>query len=485
MLSLSKKYSSVLRLLVIILLIFAMVFVSSIGNYAQALALSSSIFAVVATILIGAGIIAESDVDLESVSTDFYNYLTGDAFLDVTAIAQAYGSVVNGSFKFKLTNNILTALGDWLASKDWSFSDTGVGDFTVAGGSEAIFQGMDFSSVFMPNYNWSNFNSVFRKYYDSGTGSWREASNEALYSSNAISPDLLEKPFYLILNGSGSVYSKFHIVDNQYCFSRCYMDGTLTNPSITEVIESLGIFSSEGHSRPKDDYVLIINGNNYYLPLEKGNATGSITVFPQANVTSDTTYFPQDVVSSGAGTTEFPSNTASQPLTTDIPLTIPETGVDVNTGVGDVRGDAQTAEGEQTGTITSEGSGTGVFSGIGSWILSIPILGDILKILGQILEAILSFFDVSQFELDFSPLKCGLTTVFPFCIPFDFMRAVEVFAADSSSFSFDIDLDTKYFKIDHTVDLSPFALPIAFFRYVVVFWFGYILISRTRDLIKW
>lgn len=477
MFSLSKKYSPVLRLIVIILLIFAMVFVSSVGNYAQALALSSSLIAVVATILIASGIIAESDTDLEAVSTEFYNFLTGDALLDVIAISQAYGSVINGSFKFKVTPHILSSLGDWLASRDWTFSDAGVGDFIVPGSSEAIFQGMDFSSIFKPNYNFDDFYAAYNRY-----DSWLAASNAVLLSPSAISPDLLDKQFYYKANGSGYGYKVIQIIDGDYCLLGYSTNGVLME---TEIIESLGIISSEGLYNPKYPYMFYVNGNYFWLPLDYNGATGSVTTFPQSNVKSDTTFFPGEAVSSGVGTTEFPSNTASQPLTTDIPLTIPETGVDVNTGVGDVRGEAEAVEGEQTGTITSDGSGTGIFEGIGTWVLNIPILGDLLKVLGQILEAILSFFDVSQFELDFSPLKCGLTTVFPFCIPFDFLRAVEVFAADSSSFSFDIDLDTKYFKIDHTVDLSPFALPIAFFRYVVVFWFGYILISRTRDLIKW
>ena len=35
------------------------------------------------------------------------------------------------------------------------------------------------------------------------------------------------------------------------------------------------------------------------------------------------------------------------------------------------------------------------------------------------------------------------------------------------------------------VDLSPFSIPIIFFRWVVTIWFSWILISRTRDMIKW
>lgn len=138
-----------------------------------------------------------------------------------------------------------------------------------------------------------------------------------------------------------------------------------------------------------------------------------------------------------------------------------------------------------TGTITGTGEGTGIFEGIGSLVLDIPIIGTIASTLSEILEAIKGFFDVSRFDLNFDSLKIGLTKVFPFCIPFDFFNAIKMFSSDASAFVFDINLETEYFTIDHTVDLTPFRLPILFFRYVVVFWFGFILISRTKDFMKW
>lgn len=138
-----------------------------------------------------------------------------------------------------------------------------------------------------------------------------------------------------------------------------------------------------------------------------------------------------------------------------------------------------------TGTITGTGEGTGIFEGIGSLVLDIPIIGTIASTLSGILEAIRGFFDVSKFDLNFDSLKIGLTKVFPFCIPFDFFNAIKMFSSDASAFVFDINLETEYFTIDHTVDLTPFRLPILFFRYVVVFWFGFILISRTKDFMKW
>lgn len=145
----------------------------------------------------------------------------------------------------------------------------------------------------------------------------------------------------------------------------------------------------------------------------------------------------------------------------------------------------------QTGATTGAKSGTQTGTGetdvpLGTtWPYTIPILGDILKILNKILEAIREFFDISDFSLDFEPLKIGLTKKFPFCIPFDLLRLVQTFSAQPTDFNFRIYLKTSYFTIDHTVDLTPFWLPIRFFRWLCVIYFSWILISRTRDLMKW
>lgn len=141
--------------------------------------------------------------------------------------------------------------------------------------------------------------------------------------------------------------------------------------------------------------------------------------------------------------------------------------------------------GETTGATTGTQSGTGDIPQGTTWPYSIPILGNILKILTEISEAIKGFFDISDFSLDFEPLKIGLTKKFPFCIPFDLLRIVKTFSVQPTDFNFKIYLDTSYFTIDHTVDLSPFWIPIRFFRWLCVIYFSWILISRTRDLMKW
>ena len=139
-------------------------------------------------------------------------------------------------------------------------------------------------------------------------------------------------------------------------------------------------------------------------------------------------------------------------------------------------------EGELIGT----GEGTGIFSDIGKWALNLPFIGPIIALLQAILSKIAAITEVSNFDIDFTPLKVDLTTVFPFCIPFDFVRLITVYSHSPSDYAFNIDLDTSYWSIHHTVDLTPFRIPIIFPKgWVVTLYFTYIVISRTRDFMKW
>lgn len=107
--------------------------------------------------------------------------------------------------------------------------------------------------------------------------------------------------------------------------------------------------------------------------------------------------------------------------------------------------------------------------------------------LGEIIALLKNFFDSpSDFKLDMDGFRnLAIKDKFPFCIPFDMVDSVKQFAADAADYQFRIKLDTQYFSVDHVVDLTPLAVPLAFFRYIVVTWFVWVLLSRTRDLMKW
>lgn len=95
-------------------------------------------------------------------------------------------------------------------------------------------------------------------------------------------------------------------------------------------------------------------------------------------------------------------------------------------------------------------------------------------------------FGSGTLELDFSPLyNISFADRFPFCIPFDFVKSVKMFSQQAKDPDFTIDLDTRFFSVHHTIDFSPFMFYVSFFRYVVCIWFIFILIFKTRDLMKW
>lgn len=108
-------------------------------------------------------------------------------------------------------------------------------------------------------------------------------------------------------------------------------------------------------------------------------------------------------------------------------------------------------------------------------------------LLQKILDLLKNFFDSpSDFRLNMDGFRnLAIKDKFPFCIPFDMVDSVKQFAADAADYQFRVKLDTQYFKVDHVVDLTPLAVPLAFFRYLVVAWFAWVLMSRTHDLMKW
>lgn len=133
-----------------------------------------------------------------------------------------------------------------------------------------------------------------------------------------------------------------------------------------------------------------------------GNVCGRDTSYshPISHLTSsmhwDAAHVSSLLSSFGSGTvlpesTFFPTSDTGQALTVDQPLTIPQ---DVQSAVGATAPDVRVGDivvdppivGDTSGTITGEGGGTGVFEGVGNWILNIPILGDILAALQSIIS---------------------------------------------------------------------------------------------------
>lgn len=480
----------ILRILLITLLIFCMVFGGVLLEYSHAIVWTFPAIEVCATILVACGVIAATDSDLEAVATSFYRSLDVATMGDVNSIVDAYTTAGADRFTFKVTKSILSAIGSWFASQECTgfeqVENTFLGGFTVAGLTNATFQGIDCSSIYLPNLGANAYYDGYDKY-----GSWGAAS-EALLLPITTSFPLLNKPFYYYSNGSGSGWFLISYDNGAYTLYISNAAGDKLHVFSTASVAGITYndYNSSSHPNTMDiyKYVFIFGTLTMYLPLNYSGTEGNITSFPNTNVKSDTTYFPQEVVDAAGGTTTFPSNTASKPLTTETPLTIPAEGVNSTTIPSDVRTDADSPPIDVPLDIP------GWLSKIWDGVCAIPdaIAGGITAIVdavgdvtGSIADTLTNFFNPSEFKLDFSKFKVGLTEVFPFCIPFDFVKAIKLLATDSSGFSFDIDLKTTWFTIDHTVDLKPFRIPILFFRFICDFWFGYILISRTRDWIKW
>lgn len=177
--------------------------------------------------------------------------------------------------------------------------------------------------------------------------------------------------------------------------------------------------------------------------------------------------------------------TMSDSIATSPSVTLnPELAGDVVITPGDIGGGGEVVDPD----VPTDGTIAGLLSALLDWLKGIlqSILDAIRSIPAAITAFIASLFDVTQFQLDFTPFKSlVIKDKFPFCIPFDFRNAVKSFASTASDYQMRIDLETSYFEVHHTVDLSPFVIPIAFFRYAACVWFTLILVTRTKDLMKW
>lgn len=147
------------------------------------------------------------------------------------------------------------------------------------------------------------------------------------------------------------------------------------------------------------------------------------------------------------------------------------------------------------GSLATEGENTGILSNIYEGVKSIArsiadaiegVGAGIYTAVGEIADFVKDMFKPSDFDLDFDGFKAiSLADKFPFCIPFDFYKCISVWSADASNYKLHVNVNTSFWKINHTVDMSPFSIPIKFFRLFCIVLFSYILITRTRSLMKW
>lgn len=210
---------------------------------------------------------------------------------------------------------------------------------------------------------------------------------------------------------------------------------------------SLSYTATSDLAYPSDDYLVKMPD----IP-SVDTVTGTVTFPSDAAYTKDAVAVPYPADAEGVKVPDIPYDKV----------------VDQSTG--------KTLDDADTGTDTKPGEGTGTETGSG-----------VSGLIGTIIGLLKNFFDSpSDFKLDMDGFRnLAIADKFPFCIPFDMVDSVKQFAATAADYQFRIKFDTQYFSVDHTVDLTPIAVPLAFFRYIVCVWFVWVLMSRTHDLMKW
>lgn len=468
-----KKHKRALSLLLIICIMCCAVFGSV--EFSNALVLNPWTIALCGTLLCAAGLTFDSTQQMESAVGSFVGSCDASLLDWLVAESESFKEEYGSGFHFPITEALVSAISGWLSGL--TASDGG----SVSVDSYVSYSTSDFTKgQVLGTYPVSKFFD----YSDSSS------FDELDLSRYFMLDDIIGFRFVHFNSWDSSMDNKYclycikKLSDGSYSCGRLSQIPTILNSYFADIcvssittdyfyltvrvydpdLGSENSFVSQGNTIKFSECSTLSVPQGISIPFDSTWAPGSEDE-SKALVPGASVKLPKGLVQDGALDSDVVGTMTPESVragTSDIP--------DVIAG---------------TGTITGTGEGTGIFEGIGSLVLDIPIIGTIASTLSEILEAIKGFFDVSRFDLNFESLKVGLTGVFPFCIPFDFFNAVKMFSSDASSFVFDINLETEYFTIDHTVDLTPFRLPILFFRYVVVFWFGFILISRTKDFMKW
>lgn len=229
-----------------------------------------------------------------------------------------------------------------------------------------------------------------------------------------------------------------------------------------------------------------VSSGGFYTGAWDINADGSISSDYAIDLTADTTVADRDYSQTGKRGVVLPADEVYTDLTAlDVQTTYdfdqatatptPAVGGDYGDVLGNIRTGVDSL-GAKAGAISTALEGIGnVIGGIREGVSSIG---------NTIALSLENFFKVDN--LNFDGLKNLIVfDKFPFCIPFDLVHTVQLFAQSAQTPSFDIDIDTSYLQVNHHIDLSPYTFYIAFFRYFVVAVFIFFLVSKTSAFIKW
>lgn len=462
--SLSRRSLPVrcLCLLLIVLVLWCFFMVPRAGAVAVEAATVAYAGALVGTILVGAGVIFSSHGDMQKVGAAMYKSWIKSS--------NAIGSKISAIAAWAVEHGEAAAKGALRVGKD-------------------LYQ----SIVDAFNASYSDGNFLINDYFDTITTSNGRAFCDAFNNMRVSEVDLAFDSgdvWSLRLEETKKGYGRIDWYINKVWKDRQIIDSSnFWDYSIYLHIDRdygtlsfcFGSFYSGDHVSSCGDFVGMERAPavvSTSVPIQ----VGSVPV-PQPDLAypSDNTLVRMpDIpsVDTDTGEAVFPADAAYTKDAVSVPYPTDADGVKVPDIPYDKVVDQSTGKAlDDTGTDTDNPSkpGEGTDTGSNTGLLQ------------KILDLLKNFFDSpSDFRLNMDGFRnLAIKDKFPFCIPFDMVDSVKQFAADAADYQFRVKLDTQYFKVDHVVDLTPLAVPLAFFRYLVVAWFAWVLMSRTHDLMKW
>lgn len=461
--SLSRRSIPVrcLCLLLAVLVLWCFFMVPRAGAVATEAATVAYAGALIGTILVGAGVVFSSHGDMQAVGAAMYKSWIKSS--------NAIGSTISAIASWALEHGEAVAKGALRVGKDMYQAvvdafNAAYSDGKVSLGSDVVYLASDatedeitafvnlFSNKDITSFYLAKDKLVHHVYY---------TANGSVYTLVLTDPygngGTYEREINIGNNTFTKAYFKIERDRAFFYFSLCvetrnsvYDDATYATSwgGLSASLSPISVAVPQPDLKyPSDDYLVRMPD----IP-SVDTATGTVTFPSDAAYTKDAVAVPYPVDAEGVKVPDIPYDKV----------------VDQSTG--------KTLDDADTGTDTKPGEGTGTETGSG-----------VSGLIGTIIGLLKNFFDSpSDFKLDMDGFRnLAIADKFPFCIPFDMVDSVKQFAATAADYQFRIKFDTQYFRVDHTVDLTPIAVPLAFFRYIVCVWFVWVLMSRTHDLMKW
>lgn len=465
--SLSRRSLPVrcLCLLLIVLVLWCFFMVPRAGAVAVEAATVAYAGALVGTILVGAGVVFSSHGDMQAVGAAMYK--------SWVKANNAIGTKIGALASWAVEHGEAAAKGALRVGKDLYQSIVDAFNSIYSNGKVSLGDGVTYLPSDATDEEIANFVSLFANkdiksfYFSEYTGRPDERVHHAYFTRvGSVYTMVITNPY-----GDGGTYERTMDFGND----------TVTNVYFSFVYDSGWMYLYlYGQTRKYESSVRYASSVSRGLSASLSPISVSV---PQPDLK-----YPSDdylvkmpdipTVDTATGAATFPSDAAYTKDAVAVPYPVDTEGVKVPDIPYDKVVDQSTGKAlDDTGTDTDNPSkpGEGTDTGSNTGLLQ------------KILDLLKNFFDSpSDFRLNMDGFRnLAIKDKFPFCIPFDMVDSVKQFAADAADYQFRVKLDTQYFKVDHVVDLTPLAVPLAFFRYIVVAWFAWVLMSRTHDLMKW